>query len=82
MEARIEKLEAELREVAALEISLYSALSLYMQSPVEGSCANKSIGKLLELALGDKQPGSFLIDLQKMAFKDAFQLLALLEPEP
>ncbi|MBA0861549.1 hypothetical protein Goshw_028936 [Gossypium schwendimanii] len=51
------------------------ALSLYMQPLVEGSCANKTIGKLLEPALGDKQSESFLIDLQKMAFKDAFQLL-------
>ncbi|MBA0861548.1 hypothetical protein Goshw_028936 [Gossypium schwendimanii] len=80
MDARIKKLEADLWEVAALEISLYSvileqALSLYMQPLVEGSCANKTIGKLLEPALGDKQSESFLIVRIKMAFKDAFQLL-------
>ncbi|PPR96124.1 hypothetical protein GOBAR_AA24560 [Gossypium barbadense] len=82
MGARIEQLEAELREVTALEISLYSvileqALSLYMQPQVEGSCSYKTLGKLLEPASGNKQPGSFLIDLRKMAFEDAFQLTFL-----
>ncbi|MBA0858921.1 hypothetical protein Goshw_001742 [Gossypium schwendimanii] len=79
MAARIEQLEAKLREVAALETSLYSvileqALSMYMQLQVEGSCSDKTLGKLLEQASSDKQPGSFLIDLRKMAFEDAFQL--------
>ncbi|MBA0673096.1 hypothetical protein Goklo_029247 [Gossypium klotzschianum] len=46
-----------------------------MQPPVEGSCANKTIGKLFELASGDKQLGSFLINLWKMAFEEAFQLI-------
>ncbi|KHG01650.1 pH-response regulator palC [Gossypium arboreum] len=82
MEARIEKLEAKMREVAALEISLYSALSLYMQPPVEGSCADKAIGKLLDPASGDKQPGSFLINLQKMALEDAFQLICPVRAGP
>ncbi|KAH1084311.1 hypothetical protein J1N35_024072 [Gossypium stocksii] len=45
-----------------------------MQPQVEGSCSDKTLGKLLEPASGDKQPGSFLIDLRKMAFEDAFQL--------
>lgn len=53
---------------------LFQALSLYMQPQVEGSCSYKTLGKLLEPASGNKQPGSFLIDLRKMAFEDAFQL--------
>ncbi|KAK8330028.1 hypothetical protein V6Z11_A11G366100 [Gossypium hirsutum] len=57
--------------------STSKALSLYMQPQVEGSCSYKTLGKLLEPASGNKQPGSFLIDLRKMAFEDAFQLTFL-----
>ncbi|MBA0880944.1 hypothetical protein Goshw_022716, partial [Gossypium schwendimanii] len=46
-----------------------------MQPLVEGLCANKTIGKLFELASGDKQLGSFLINLRKMAFEEAFHLI-------
>ncbi|XVF07300.1 hypothetical protein REPUB_Repub06bG0126100 [Reevesia pubescens] len=51
------------------------ALTPYMQAPVEGSSASKTIGKFLGPALGDQQQGSFSIDRWKNAFQDAFHQL-------
>ncbi|XWS59189.1 hypothetical protein CRYUN_Cryun08bG0100500 [Craigia yunnanensis] len=51
----------------------WQALTPYMQPPLEGSSASKTIGTLLGPALGDQQQGSFSIDLWKNAFQDAFQ---------
>ncbi|XVF56073.1 hypothetical protein PTKIN_Ptkin06aG0087600 [Pterospermum kingtungense] len=50
----------------------WQALTPYMQPPLEGSSASKTIGKLLGPAFGDQQQGSFSIDLWKNAFQDAF----------
>ncbi|GAU36907.1 hypothetical protein TSUD_331800 [Trifolium subterraneum] len=46
-----------------------------MQSSVEDSCSNKSIGRLLGPALGDHNQGNFSINLWRNAFQDAFQRL-------
>ncbi|XWS43191.1 hypothetical protein CRYUN_Cryun16bG0081600 [Craigia yunnanensis] len=51
----------------------WQALTPYMQPPLEGSSASKTIGKLLGPALGDQLQGSFSIKLWKNAFQDAFQ---------
>ncbi|XVE61207.1 hypothetical protein DITRI_Ditri06bG0021000 [Diplodiscus trichospermus] len=51
----------------------WQAFTPYMQPPLEGSSASKTIEKLLGPALGDHQQGSFSINLWKNAFQDAFQ---------
>ncbi|TYH47106.1 hypothetical protein ES332_D11G388400v1 [Gossypium tomentosum] len=106
MAARIEQLEAKLREVAALEISLYSVILEQVSSAnkvhTHAWCLSRLYIHACKHWSGDKQAmitkntvsglilitksccndassrpqatKSFLIDLRKMAFEDAFQL--------
>ncbi|XAR69427.1 hypothetical protein NMG60_11000998 [Bertholletia excelsa] len=53
----------------------WQTLTPNMQSPVEDSKTNRSVGRLMGPALGDQQQGDLSLDLWKNAFHDAFRRL-------
>ncbi|KAJ4970482.1 hypothetical protein NE237_003581 [Protea cynaroides] len=72
--AALEKIECWIFS-RIVESLWWQTLTPHMQSPIDDLYANKSIGRLLEPALGDQQQGSYSINLWKSAFQDALQKL-------